>query len=166
MSAFELPSSSESSCSDADTEPEWVDGTSVPQGKRGEGKCTSGNQRNSQAVASVEEKESSKQRKGREITKRIGKDEKRTLGCGLGDIESDACAIKAVKQRETRVIRGRSNRESDDKRKQFKGGGIVPIKRGGPIALSVPPDIKESFSSKSNIGYVRLFWYVSNLIQS
>ncbi len=64
------------------------------------------------------------------------------------------------------MIRGRSNRESDDKRKQFKGGGIVPIKRGGPIALSVPPDIKESFSSKSNIGYVRSFWYVSNLIQS
>ncbi len=155
MSAFELPSSSESSCSDADTEPEWVDGTSVPQGKRGEGKCNSENLQNSQAVASVEEEGWSKQRKGREMSKSIGQDEERILGCGLGDSGGDASGLEAIKQIGKGVIRGRLNREFDNKRKQVKGGGIVPIKRGGPIVLPVPPGITKSSSSKSNIGHVR-----------
>ncbi len=166
MSAFELPSSSESSCSDADTEPEWVDGTSVPRGKGEKGKYNSKNLQNSQAVASlVEEEDWSKQGKGWKMSDNIGRDEEpRTLnGGGLGDSGGDACALEAIKQREKGVSQGRFNREFGSRRKQVKGGGIVPIKRGGPIILPVPPGIARSSSSKSNIGHVRSIWDVDYL---
>ncbi len=96
MSAFELPSSSESSCSDVDTEPDWVDGTSVPRGKGEKGKYNSKNVQNSQAVASlVEEEDRSKQGKGWKMRDNIGRDEERSIlnGRGLGDSGGDACAL-------------------------------------------------------------------------
>ncbi len=155
MSAFELPSSSESSCSDADTEPEWVYGTSVLHDKRAERKCNIENLQNSQAVASVvEEGERSKQRKGREMIDSIGHDEENVLYGGLGHSGVDAYDLEAIKNRGKGVIRGHLNREFGSRRNQVEGNGTIPIKRGGPIVLPVPPVMMGSSSTKSNIGNV------------